>query len=405
MPQDMAALREAEELEAAKALVAADYIALRPLRERSLSTSGEAAQNGRSPLGAGKPQRPGPNWAELDPSEPALLGQSALAGWELSALTLQGLRDAFPKLQLVLRGTDDEGDPVSVSCAAFVRYMLDQDDAELADEEPLAVFDADVLYDCEALSALYQIPDVERLDFRVGLLERLPQVLQPPLRWLILGPTRSGTSLHQDPPGTCAWNVVTHGRKRWVLLSPDVPEELALRRDDPSWTVADWFEREWPGLCGDATAAGYAALDFEQAEGELVYVPPGWWHAVINLEGSVAITHNCVQVKPLQEVVNSVADGNVGNVIDVFKLCRNRGRLLDPIEDDGAVSRWLTTLHAEGVLPGWKTKALDRAGMHSYEQLPEARRHDRRGGNGEQELVMGKTGEVGIEGQKSLVGA
>merc|ERR1712086_784926 len=90
-------------------------------------------------------------------------------------------------------------------------------------------------------------------------------------------------------------NVVTQGRKRWVLLSPDVPAQLALREDPPqgtSWTPIAWFEHEWPRIHADALSAGWAALDFEQGPGELVYVPPGWWHAVINLESSVAITHN-----------------------------------------------------------------------------------------------------------------
>ena len=53
------------------------------------------------------------------------------------------------------------------------------------------------------------------------------------VRWLLVGPTRSGTMIHQDPPGTAAWNVVTFGRKRWAVMSPLVPEEIAKRQSSP----------------------------------------------------------------------------------------------------------------------------------------------------------------------------
>lgn len=338
---------EVGEIQGAREVVAADYIALRPLLAgESIQLRGEAA-------GAVWPRRPALGSSDqLDPREPVLLGKSALAGWDLGALKLAALQESFPELQLVLRGTDDEGDPVRVSCGSFIRYMLAQDELEGADEEPLAVFDAEILYSCLALSALYVVPDVGGLQLRAGLFERLPIVLQPPLRWLILGPLRTGTVMHQDPEGTSAWNVVTHGRKRWAMLCPAVPAELALRQDPPkdtAWTMAGWFQHEWPRICADATAAGWAALDFEQTEGELLYVPPGWWHAALNVEGSVAITHNCLQAEPLREIVKGAGAADIA--IEVFKLCRDRGRLFEPMEDDGAVRRWLGDLQAEGLLP------------------------------------------------------
>ena len=39
-----------------------------------------------------------------------------------------------------------------------------------------------------------------------------------------------------------------------------------------------------------------------QKEGEIVYVPHGWWHCVINLEFTVALTQNYVGVHNLVDV-------------------------------------------------------------------------------------------------------
>ena len=237
--------------------------------------------------------------------EPVLLPPSALADWSLHALALPALRHTLGHKQLCIKGTDDDGDPVRVDAYAFVQYMVAQDDpGGSADEEPLSVFDDDVLYDFPPLRALYTVPEAA-LQLGEGLLDRLPPPLQPPLRWFIMGPSRSGSPIHQDPTGTSAWNVVTHGRKRWAMLPPGVPADLVERDEQsaPSTTMAYWFEVAWPKICAAAAAAGWAGRDFEQGAGQLVYVPPGWWHAVINLESSVAITHNSVQAGALNSVL------------------------------------------------------------------------------------------------------
>ena len=53
---------------------------------------------------------------------------------------------------------------------------------------------------------------------------------RPDHRWLILGPARSGSSFHQDPNATSAWNGVIYGSKKWILYPPHItpPGESSL---------------------------------------------------------------------------------------------------------------------------------------------------------------------------------
>lgn len=43
---------------------------------------------------------------------------------------------------------------------------------------------------------------------------------------LLMGPERSGSTVHVDPLGTSAWNTSLVGHKRWVLFKEDLPKSI-----------------------------------------------------------------------------------------------------------------------------------------------------------------------------------
>uniref|UniRef100_V5ENQ2 JmjC domain-containing protein n=1 Tax=Kalmanozyma brasiliensis (strain GHG001) TaxID=1365824 RepID=V5ENQ2_KALBG len=139
-------------------------------------------------------------------------------------------------------------------------------------------------------------------------------LLRPDHRWIIAGPARSGSGWHKDPNGTSAWNAVLNGRKAWMMLPPHVcPPGVYVSDDEAEVTaplsIAEWlleFAQETRRLYGPEAARPEDRLLVEGVceEGEVLYVPSGWWHLVINLEESVALTQNFVSPAELGIVLD-----------------------------------------------------------------------------------------------------
>ena len=136
---------------------------------------------------------------------------------------------------------------------------------------------------------------------------------RPSWRWLLAGPPGSGTPIHQDPWGYSSWNASCVGTKRWVLFPPSVPHATLHppRRDllgrTARWlgvgelprSAAQFMDEVLPSL----RSAGLGHVEMLQAPGEVVTFPAGWWHAVVNLTPTIAVTESfgrpCdLQVRP-----------------------------------------------------------------------------------------------------------
>lgn len=127
---------------------------------------------------------------------------------------------------------------------------------------------------------------------------------RPPFRWVLMGPAGTGSMVHVDPLGTSAWNTLIEGVKRWVLMPPSTSESWAkdaseerVARPRNSRSALDYFTHVLPKL-----RTKNNVIEFDQFEGETVFVPSGWWHAVLNLTDTVAVTQNFASSANLKEV-------------------------------------------------------------------------------------------------------
>ncbi|EKD17233.1 hypothetical protein MBM_04810 [Drepanopeziza brunnea f. sp. 'multigermtubi' MB_m1] len=206
---------------------------------------------------------------------------------------------------------------VDWTLATYVSYMTNS-----ADESPLYLFDRSFVSKMSLQTsksqptASYWIPECFGEDLFAVLGDDRPDD-----KWLIVGPARSGSTYHKDPNATSAWNAVLRGSKYWIMFpsspSSPPPPGVYVSEDQSEVTsplsIAEWLlgfhaeARKTPGcvegVCG---------------EGEVLHVPSGWWHLVVNLETSIAITQNFVPRAHLGRVLEFLKD-NTADQVSGFK--------------------------------------------------------------------------------------
>ena len=208
-------------------------------------------------------------------------GWPAVNTWNLKGL--KRFKDRFFKV-----GEDDDGYKIKVRMKYFREYIKHN-----KDDSPLYCFDTS--YENDAVSKLllteYKIPSY----FPSDLLGLVGEKRRPPYRWFLVGPQRSGTCIHVDPLGTSAWNTSLLGRKRWVLFPPTVARSVAkgldviLKGEDDE--AINYFVDLLPRI--KKKYPDMLIMEFIQEAGDTVYIPGGWWHSVINIDDTIAITQVC----------------------------------------------------------------------------------------------------------------
>lgn len=135
---------------------------------------------------------------------------------------------------------------------------------------------------------------------------------RPAHRWLIVGPARSGSTFHKDPNGTSAWNAVIEGEKYWIMFPPSAQVPGVFVSSDASEVTSPLSIAEWLLTFHEEARQLPECVEGICHQGEILHVPSGWWHLVVNLEQGIALTQNFVPQSPslhhLSEVLSFLRD-------------------------------------------------------------------------------------------------
>jgi hypothetical protein len=189
----------------------------------------------------------------------------------------------------------------------YVDYMKNSHD-----ESPLYLFDRaftekmNINVGRDAENAAYWIPEC----FGEDLFDVLGDQ-RPDRRWLIIGPERSGSTFHKDPNATSAWNAPLTGSKYWLMFpsGPDIPlPPGVILSDDHSEITSPLSIAEYLLSFHEVARAMPSCREGVCYAGEILHVPSGWFHLVLNLEESIALTQNFVPAARLPQVLRFLRD-------------------------------------------------------------------------------------------------
>jgi len=211
------------------------------------------------------------------------------------------------ELLLRYKNTPFRAEAVDWPLERYVAYMNHSND-----ESPLYLFDCrfaekmGIHVGRDHEDAAYWAPDCFGEDLFAVLGDK-----RPDSRWLIVGPERSGSTFHKDPNATSAWNAVLSGAKYWIMFPSSSflpPPPGVYISEDQSEVTSPLSIAEW--LIGFHAEARKAPGCHEGIcnEGEVLHVPSGWYHLVLNLAPSVALTQNFIPKPHLPAALSFLKD-------------------------------------------------------------------------------------------------
>lgn len=131
------------------------------------------------------------------------------------------------------------------------------------------------------------------------------------IRWALYPPGRVpvGTTVHVNEEDGDV-NIDTPSSLQVIRNSfplRHMPESVALlfMSDWNYFQFLQWWLDIYPHLADQDKP-----LEFTQLPGETIFVPSGWWHCVLNLETTIAVTQNFVNVSNFEYVCLDMSPGH-----------------------------------------------------------------------------------------------
>lgn len=263
--------------------------------------------------------------------------------WPVSSQwTIDSLLKKYPQVEFRAEAVDW---PFSTYC----EYMKNN-----KDESPLYLFDRKFAEKMgikvgSAPDAAYWKPEC----FGPDLFEVLGDE-RPAHRWLIIGSKRSGSTFHKDPNATSAWNAVIEGSKYWIMFPPTAQVPGVYVSEDSSEVTSPLSIAEWLLTFHEEARRLPECIEGICEQGEILHVPSGWWHLVVNLESGIALTQNFVPQSP-----------NLNLVSEVLSFLRDKADQVSGFEDGVTDPFGLFTERMKKSYPDVLERALELADRRS----------------------------------------
>jgi hypothetical protein len=102
--------------------------------------------------------------------------------------------------------------------------------------------------------------------------------------WVFLAAKGSTAAMHQDSHHTITWLAQVRGRKRYHLYAPEEAEQVYSGAVDP-------MQPDWERHPRFKEVTGRHCV---LSPGEMLFLPPDWWHHAVALDDSITVSCNFV---------------------------------------------------------------------------------------------------------------